>query len=578
MKTITSLINSGTFNPAIKHYLDSDGYGKNYIVINATGTATENFAELQSKYNLLKLYKGNWSYTSAYAVGEIVTNSGINYKRLTIGDAFVFPTPTALQTDNAYWQFIEESENPFTNIYDLQAGYKNMQINEIVQIEVYDEGLEWSGYRKYKCLQPIILPSAPSADPLNWEIYTGKIYDVPSNTNRYTLALSPGYYQGVFQSTLQYVNIVSLTGNKDVYISGFEALANNVYVRGIVTTSSRFALGNNLSTLTVENCTSPQNGSFSVGVYSPAGTNNIISGTFIDCQGATVSTEASFGYGEQVNGTFIRCTCTRFATKSSSTGVFIDCVSTEGLSFGYTTSVAEYPYVNANGTYYRCISKKTGSFGGQCNGKFYYCVVESGGMGFGGNFSSNPVVVKSTGEFYNCIAGVYSYGGCYGADSPNGYFANSIFAGRAYNCIGGWGSYGGTAATAGVDGILVNCIIVPDKGIGSEGDLMTFKTPKGRACTISVATGAVITIPAHNKAVGNSVKFSSTGTLPAGLLPNTKYYVLSSGLTADTFKISLTPNGTPVTTTNAGTGTHSVILGQYINCVDGTGAVINSNN
>jgi hypothetical protein len=73
-----------------------------------------------------------------------------------------------------------------------------MQINEIVQIEVHDEDLDWSGYRKYKCLQPIILPSAPSADPLNWEIYTGKIYNAPSNTNRYTLALSPGYYQGVF--------------------------------------------------------------------------------------------------------------------------------------------------------------------------------------------------------------------------------------------------------------------------------------------------------------------------------------------------------------------------------------------
>lgn len=62
---------------------------------------------------------------------------------------------------------------------------------------------------------------------------------------------------------------------------------------------------------------------------------------------------------------------------------------------------------------------------------------------------------------------------------------------------------------------------------------------------------------AHGLAAGNIVQFASDDTLPAPLLPNTDYYVISSGLGTLTFKVSTTLNGSAVDITSAGTGTHT---------------------
>jgi hypothetical protein len=558
--------------------------GKNYIKVLAVGTAAENFAELQAKYDLLKAYKDVWSNTTAYAINEIVLSGGLYYKRKTVGSSFSFPNPSGTQEYTAYWQYIEQqADSPFEGIYELDNdGPKDMVLNEYVQmyVEEYDETEElvFAGYNKYKCIQAITFPVSPDLDIVNWELYTDRVYLTPSASNRYTLLLPPGYYTGTFVANQQYVNIVSLTGNRDINISGFEALANNVYIKGIVTTSTRFTLGNNLSTLIVENCLSVQSYSFCVGANSPAGTNNIISGTFIDCEGDNSSNQYnSFGCGEKPNGTFIRCIGSRIATKSSSTGIWIDCVSSYGYSFGYTTSsTTESIYCNANGTYYRCISKMNNAFGTQCNGKYYYCVVE-GGFGFGTVNGTPEILVKSTGEFYYCISKECSFCGT-STNTPSGNLGNVLFIGKAIGCVGGWGSYGGITTDGGVDGTLINCIINTNAvSVGLDGALPYFKTVKARACTISVGVGALITKTGHGKVKGNIVRFTTTDTLPAGLAIDTDYFIIESGLTVDAFKVSATPNGTAIETTDAGIGTHSVILGQYINCIDGTGALINSN-
>lgn len=77
-----------------------------------------------------------------------------------------------------------------------------------------------------------------------------------------------------------------------------------------------------------------------------------------------------------------------------------------------------------------------------------------------------------------------------------------------------------------------------------------------RTVTISVAAPAVVSLTAHGFQLGAPVQFSTTGTLPTGLATGTTYYIVS--ITTDTFQVSATLNGTAITTTAAGSGTHSV--------------------
>lgn len=70
------------------------------------------------------------------------------------------------------------------------------------------------------------------------------------------------------------------------------------------------------------------------------------------------------------------------------------------------------------------------------------------------------------------------------------------------------------------------------------------------------ASGATLTASGtHNMSVNNPVKFTTTGTLPAGLSLNTVYYVAAQ--TSTTFSVSATQNGTAITTTDGGSGTHT---------------------
>jgi len=75
--------------------------------------------------------------------------------------------------------------------------------------------------------------------------------------------------------------------------------------------------------------------------------------------------------------------------------------------------------------------------------------------------------------------------------------------------------------------------------------------------TISNATPAVVTWAAHGLAAGDKVLFTTTGTLPAPLAPNTAYYVSATGLVAGSFQISLTAGGASIATTTAGSGVHT---------------------
>lgn len=95
---------------------------------------------------------------------------------------------------------------------------------------------------------------------------------------------------------------------------------------------------------------------------------------------------------------------------------------------------------------------------------------------------------------------------------------------------------------------------VYDKASGYDQDVFT-------VASITIANPAVITttIP-HRQQVGTQVTFTTDGTLPAAIDSTQIYYVLSTGLTSTQFQISLTPEGTPVSTLgNSQSGTHTVV-------------------
>lgn len=90
-----------------------------------------------------------------------------------------------------------------------------------------------------------------------------------------------------------------------------------------------------------------------------------------------------------------------------------------------------------------------------------------------------------------------------------------------------------------------------------------FKVEYGASCspestvTISNGADADVTWNAHGFLPGQPVIFSTTGALPTGLTAGTVYYVIATGITADTFKVSATKGGPAVATSTAGTGTQT---------------------
>ena len=76
--------------------------------------------------------------------------------------------------------------------------------------------------------------------------------------------------------------------------------------------------------------------------------------------------------------------------------------------------------------------------------------------------------------------------------------------------------------------------------------------------TITIASPAVVSFTAHGLTVDDTVKFTTTGNLPTGLTPGNTYYVISTGLTANTFQLSATIGGTAINTSGSQSGTHTL--------------------
>ena len=86
----------------------------------------------------------------------------------------------------------------------------------------------------------------------------------------------------------------------------------------------------------------------------------------------------------------------------------------------------------------------------------------------------------------------------------------------------------------------------------------TSNFPTGRTCTISIAAPAVVTLNSHGFVAGNVIKFDSTGSLPTGIQVFARYFVLSTDLSLNTFKFSLSPGGAAVESSGSQSGVQTV--------------------
>lgn len=75
---------------------------------------------------------------------------------------------------------------------------------------------------------------------------------------------------------------------------------------------------------------------------------------------------------------------------------------------------------------------------------------------------------------------------------------------------------------------------------------------------VAEADDDTITAVAHGLSAGDTVIFETDGTIPTGITADTQYYVISSGLTADVFKVSATLGGSAINITADGTGNHFI--------------------
>lgn len=115
----------------------------------------------------------------------------------------------------------------------------------------------------------------------------------------------------------------------------------------------------------------------------------------------------------------------------------------------------------------------------------------------------------------------------------------------------------------------MNTFVINDAPAGlqtpSTGTLRWYNSPfhpsgRSKAVTITNASPAVLTWANHDLNNGETLSLSTNGVLPAGLATAAVYYVVNANRTAGTFEVSATSGGASINTTNAGSGSHAVVI------------------
>ncbi len=91
----------------------------------------------------------------------------------------------------------------------------------------------------------------------------------------------------------------------------------------------------------------------------------------------------------------------------------------------------------------------------------------------------------------------------------------------------------------------------------------------GNIFTVTRANPAVFTLNNHGLSAGDKVVPDTTGSLYSGLTAGTQYYVLSTGLTSNTFRVSTSSGGSAVATSGSQSGVHYLMTSRSWTCADG---------
>ncbi len=307
-----------------------------------------------------------------------------------------------------------------------------------------------------------------------------------------TLLIGTGQYE--IPSDLivnDFVNITSLSGLTDVYISGgdikIQSGANsslaNITIQGIYqedNSGSGFLIGSNLAWITYKNIISLDDYAFNC---DGAG---FLDGTFKDCKGGSYS--FGEGAGVTVLGNFYGCKAYR-------------------RSFGYQVdSIGETAYFkNCGDPIARVGESIRGSFNlfgdgvGLIRGKFEDCVCVEKGISptnWFGNQSDN-----NQGEYINCVGPKDSFG----KNSTND-------AGYYKGCIGDSGSFQHTStSTNNLGAVYHQCVV---KVLGANQLQSGFSTGSGKQNLIGCSASSFGTIGDNSVAYncqGSSFAVSGTG-------------------------------------------------------------------
>lgn len=264
-----------------------------------------------------------------------------------------------------------------------------------------------------------------------------------TSTNRFTIIIAPGDYYSAntfnqFVIDANYIDLISLTGKADVYLSGISVSASATYLKGLNTSDA-----------------------ISLGGIQPGF--NIVAGGLTQTYDTCVGGDYSFGWGGTLYSTFINCTggdysfCATYSSSSSPIGITLQVTPPDlagiltnckagNYSFGVTPNDFN---TNISGTLTNCTAGSN-SFGvafvvlyGNITGTLTNCT------GVDLCFTTSGVI---SGTLTNCKAGNTSFGGFvsttaefYNCIGFNNCFAGSFmqaFQGYAYNCIAGADSLG----------------------------------------------------------------------------------------------------------------------------------------
>lgn len=217
----------------------------------------------------------------------------------------------------------------------------------------------------------------------------------PSFNNRVALLVTPGKYSfsSDFNIDTQYIDIVSLTGDRDILITGSNTLnvtANDVYLKGIDVYNKNFTIGDNLSLLKIKNCKGGDNSFGGTSDAIPGATASIgimVTGKFVDCEGG----DFSFGGNGLAYGTFLNCIGGNSSFGFDCYGTFENCTG-ENWSFGGENNIEGGNFKNCTGG-----ENSFASIGDIKDGT----VLESCIGGFESFASSNPSNIG--GKLHKCI-------------------------------------------------------------------------------------------------------------------------------------------------------------------------------